>query len=65
MWTRWPEYPPYGGAFPAIIPHLTVAHVHLTLDVTLPVASRADRVTLLEDGNGAGWRVRRTFQLAQ
>ncbi len=46
---RWPETPPYGGAFDEIIPHLTVAHsvgedvldeVAAELHVRLPVQSR-------------------------
>ena len=57
---RWPEAPPYGGAFDEVIPHLTVAHsvgedvldeVAAELHVRLPVRSRlAEAVLFIFDG---------------
>lgn len=60
---RWPAYPPYAGAFEAVIPHLTVGETNLELDAPLPIACRADEVRLLEEHGPAGWRVRRRFAL--
>ncbi|MFP5282670.1 MAG: 2'-5' RNA ligase family protein [Actinomycetes bacterium] len=53
-----PHYPPYGGAFPDPIPHLTVAErrrgdlvtlqtVELEVQRELPVSTRIDRVLLI------------------
>jgi len=61
-WARWPEFPPYGGAHRDIIPHVTVAHERLALDLTLPIACRAREVFLLEEGD-VRWRLRRAFPL--
>jgi len=54
---RWPETPPYGGLYPSIVPHLTIAagpgaeHLsHVRHDVArhLPIRSRPGYVHLLE-----------------
>jgi hypothetical protein len=41
---QFPEAPPYGGSFPTIIPHLTIAH---TFDATIAASIRADIVPCL------------------
>jgi len=45
---RFPDYPPYGGAFNEIVPHLTVAQSGFdeavsTLEPWLPLSTRAER----------------------
>jgi len=70
-----PDYPPYGGKFAEIIPHLTLAqledvarlesvaaHFHATCGPRLPVRLRAKAVALLDNDQG-DWRVSATFQL--
>jgi 2'-5' RNA ligase len=63
---------PYGGAFAAVQPHLTVTHVpdgssreHVygRLAPHLPLACRADEATLLEEGHTA-WRTVARFPFA-
>jgi 2'-5' RNA ligase superfamily protein/aminoglycoside-2''-adenylyltransferase len=47
---RWPECPPYGGAYEEIVPHLTVANADdppAGLAKRLPVDARADEVWLM------------------
>jgi 2'-5' RNA ligase len=60
---RWPEYPPYDGAFEEIVPHLTVGLTRLELRLDLPIACVARAVTLLEEGDDGRWGVRRRFDL--
>jgi 2'-5' RNA ligase len=65
-----PEFPPYGGEFDEIVPHVTVAQgddallgqVERDLDPLLPLATRAERVWLVEHA-AAGWRRRSAFPL--
>jgi 2'-5' RNA ligase len=72
---RFSGYPPYGGLFQEIIPHLTVGHAEDPEDFTrlesafaedaarhLPVHTTATAVTLIENRSD-GWRVRRDFPL--
>lgn len=54
VWKQWPEYPPYGGAHPQIVPHLTVATGHdwpdelaRKLRRALPINAAATEVWLL------------------
>jgi len=61
---RWPEYPPYEGAFDEPIPHLTVSETPIELNPQLPIASRAHEVTLIEQAADGRWAVRRRFPLA-
>ncbi len=69
---RWPEYPPYGGYFAEVVPHLTVAMpsdvsvAELTdeLRTGLPVEGRADVVWLMEGSEGGGWTQRAAFPLS-
>jgi 2'-5' RNA ligase len=71
--TRFPEYPPYGGAYGELTPHLTVAQgapgpqlelAELELARALPLRARADEVHLMVGRNeGPGWRLRERFAL--
>ena len=63
VWRRFPDYPPYEGAFDVVIPHLTVSDVPIELDVALPIRATAREVTLLEEAAGGRWSVRRRFPL--
>lgn len=53
---RWPEFPPYGGTFAKVIPHLTVAdradvevldRVQQQIQPSLPILARATEVWIL------------------
>lgn len=68
-----PSHPPYGGRFPTIVPHLTVAHVtgdgsamenelRGNLQRLGPVASTCSAVDLMDDTSGT-WRLRHHFAL--
>ena len=69
-----PEYPPFGGAFETIVPHLTVAHgsasaaalaaVELTAAMRThgSVACRCTSVALLENSSGL-WKEMHVFNL--
>jgi 2'-5' RNA ligase len=70
-----PDYPPYGGKYAEVIPHLTLAqfedagqledvaaHFRATGGGRLPLALRAEAVTLMDNDHGA-WRVAATFPL--
>lgn len=66
VWQRWPECPPYDGAFDEVIPHLTVSVTPFDLQVTLPIAARAREIVLLEEREPDGtWLTRSRFELAQ
>jgi len=65
---RWPDRPPYGGVFPNVIPHLTVAQRELdaaadALEPFLPLRSRAEAVTLFEQVQPDHWRELATVEL--
>ncbi|MDP9814967.1 2'-5' RNA ligase family protein [Spirilliplanes yamanashiensis] len=60
---RWPEAPPYGGAFPEIVPHLTVterapepvmAAAEAELTAALPISARVTAAALI-GYDGAHW----------
>jgi 2'-5' RNA ligase len=65
-----PDFPPYGGQFDEVVPHITVAQgdeallreIDQSLRPRLQVAARADRVWLLEQ-SASGWRRRSAFPL--
>jgi len=71
-----PDYPPFGGQFDTVIPHLTIAHgdaaeaecaaaeLASILHRHGPIASRCDAVTLLENSSGS-WRPMHVFALPQ
>ena len=63
---RWPDHPPYGGAFDTVIPHLTLVESDVADLETIeelarqstPFSRRAQRLELwCQDGAGR-WRVR-------
>lgn len=59
VWARWPEYPPYGGEFAELVPHLTVSQTPVDVCVPLPIACRAREVVLVEeDEPGGRWSTR-------
>jgi hypothetical protein len=59
VWQRWPERPPYGGAFDEVIPHLTISETPLDVELQLPIAARARVVTLIEEDEPSGrWTAR-------
>jgi hypothetical protein len=75
---RFPECPPYRGAYPEPTPHLTVGSAHLAdlaglqraaveLQPKLPVSARVDRVRLIAGAEGAqapgSWRTVTEFAL--
>jgi 2'-5' RNA ligase len=76
VWRRFPECPPYGGAHPEVVPHLTVGSTRLgdlsalrraAVDVQtkLPVHGEIDRVRLIAGNTGVGsWRTVVDFPLA-
>jgi len=63
---RWPEAPPYGGAYPEVVPHLTVAQgadettfarIAGVLTPLLPAFARMEEAWLVEF-DGQRWRRR-------
>ena len=67
-----PQHPPYGGAFDAIVPHLTIAtstdagvlrRAEERAAARLPISGRAAAVELLRRGR-RGWRRQATMPLA-
>jgi hypothetical protein len=67
-----PEYPPYGGQFAEVIPHLTLTHrpdapvddVAAAVRPNLPVAARASRVEMWQEGLDDRWTTRASFPLS-
>jgi hypothetical protein len=65
-----PEFPPYGGEFDEVVPHVTVAQAddqvlaaaERELAPQLPVMTRVERVWLVEDAPD-GWRRHTAFPL--
>jgi 2'-5' RNA ligase len=69
----WPEAPPYGGQFPEVIPHLTVAHgqdegtvdaIEPELAAGLPILASVETVHLIEY-TAHQWREREAFSLGR
>lgn len=69
---KWPEYKPYGGAFPDIVPHLTVADqadagvldtVQASLRDRLPIPCFAAEAWLLFSDDRGFWSRRERFPL--
>ena len=76
IWDQYPETPPYGGKWPGIVPHLSVASVkdEQQLDGIaddfvqasqgrLPVSATAAEVVLMENRSGL-WLIRARFGLS-
>jgi 2'-5' RNA ligase len=75
IWNLFPETPPYGGKWPDIIPHLSLAQLRNEQQLTamedgfarasrgkLPIRAVASKVTLMDNRSGR-WRGRATFSL--
>ena len=73
--SKYPETPPYGGAFTEIVPHLTIAQVsdRQKLDgianefremsrAKLPIHARVNTVALMDNSSGY-WKLRAQFSL--
>lgn len=70
----WPEYPPFGGAYAEVVPHVTIGNgappeeLHAAAEdvgVRLPVEERVERVHLMVSTETAdSWSVVRAFPLA-
>jgi 2'-5' RNA ligase len=61
---RWPQCPPYGGAYPDPTPHVTVAHnrseevfaqVEAQVAEVLPIKTRVTQARLYVGSNDTGW----------
>jgi len=72
IWALHPETPPYGGAYPEVTPHLTVAQVpdpsvldQVEADVApgLPLRAHAAEAWLMLQGPDERWRVGHRFPL--
>lgn len=68
MVARFPEYPPYGGTFSSIVPHLAVAQADLDdvaarVEPLLPLTSRVESVVLYRRAHGGHWDEAHTFDL--
>jgi 2'-5' RNA ligase len=73
IWRAFPDTPPYGGRYPDIVPHLSVAQLEDTAQLEriaaefeqtarLPVNAEAHDVTLMDTASGR-WEVRTGFRL--
>jgi len=69
---HWPDFPPYGGSFPTVIPHLTVADratsdtldsVSDALATRVPIPCRATEVWLMCSDDSGFWSKREVFRL--
>jgi len=66
---RWPESPPYEGAYDEVIPHLTLvegpepAGLVERVEQLLPVAAEAKEVWLVQPRFGGRWTIRGRFAL--
>jgi 2'-5' RNA ligase len=62
---RWPEFPPYSGAYDEVIPHLTVATgdqptgLVSRLEQLLPIEATATEVWLLTQEQNGRWSTRK------
>lgn len=71
LWKAFPEYPPYGGAFDDVIPHVTLADDDAArMDANeaeaaghLPFRRRVRDIALIVEGADGRWRTRRRFPL--
>jgi 2'-5' RNA ligase len=69
---RWPQYPPYGGVYSEVIPHLTVADhvgaevmsaVEHALRAQLPLRCHASEAWLICSDHDGRWKKVRSFEL--
>jgi 2'-5' RNA ligase len=70
---RFPEYPPYDGAFAAVIPHLGIGRaldrtvldsLAAVTEATLPFKRRVTRLAILVEAPDGRWRTRWSIPLA-
>jgi hypothetical protein len=54
VWQRWPERPPYEGAFDEVIPHMTISETPIDVQLELPIVARAREVMLIEEDEPSG-----------
>jgi 2'-5' RNA ligase len=65
---RWPEHPPYGGAFNAVVPHVTVIQgpeppeAVRELEEAAPIEAHAEEVWLMAE-RGNRWSLVKRFPL--
>lgn len=74
VWRAFPGYPPFGGEFDDVVPHLTIGHGHPLDDLRaaeqsvqahLPIDAHATAVTLVtRPAGGAPWTRAAEFRLA-
>jgi 2'-5' RNA ligase len=74
VWARFPDYPPYGGIYDDVVPHLTIGENSSLTDMraaaqvierSLPITARVDRVALIQGSAAAGsWRTVAELPLA-
>jgi hypothetical protein len=66
---RWPEHPPYAGAYAEVIPHLSLAEgdeppgAADRATSALPLPARAEEVWLMAAGRDGRWRERARIRL--
>ena len=66
---RWRQYPPYGGRYATVVPHLTVLTgpeppgLAASLEDALPVDCRAEHVHLVVQDDAGRWHVKRRVAL--
>ncbi|MCW2965197.1 MAG: hypothetical protein JWO17_2449 [Actinomycetia bacterium] len=59
VWQRWPERPPYEGAYDEVIPHMTISESPIDVQLELPIVARAREVMLIEEDEPSGrWAAR-------
>jgi 2'-5' RNA ligase len=69
VWQRWPDHAPYGGAFPTIVPHLTVMQGaepqgwRARIARLLPMQAEATEVLLYGPNHRGPWRRLARFAL--
>ncbi|HEX6489778.1 MAG TPA: 2'-5' RNA ligase family protein [Gaiellaceae bacterium] len=67
-----PDYPPFGGQFTTLVPHLTVAEddaapltkIRDDIAPVLPIAARAERALVMRHG-ADGWRIKSRIGLGR
>jgi hypothetical protein len=70
-----PDYPPFGGKFEVVVPHVTVAHgdpqtlgeIDIALRIALPpggITARCSDMILIENTTGV-WQTIETFLLGE
>lgn len=71
LWRRFPEYPPYGGAFADIVPHVTLSLGREPAGLAehvlerLPVRDRVEDVELRMEDTAGEWGIAERFALGR